>query len=566
MRDVCVLGDVEIMQQGTRGYNTHFQVLYAESFQVFRPEMPQQPFGGRFFGENPVFELEGEISVSEMFFEYFSLAAFEKNFFGLEVTQQFIDVIVVAFGRKELSRRNVEECDSARPVFPEMHAGQKVVFFVVEDIIVDRNAGRDQLGDTSFDQFLGEFRVFELFADGNPFSRANQFGKVSIECVMRESGQFDVLGRSVGPPCEGDTQYLRCGNGIVGKCFIEVPYPEKQYGIGMNGFHLDVLFHQRGFYHLFCHGNSCFDLLTKIVKGKSRKKGLFIFLCLIASCFRRKVNDDESLGLCRFVKSFIGELNRVYERYLPFFHSVFLLVSGFRDCYCLLRFVEAFLFASFQYAGYTPAYRFETEQLGRYFPAGHEACGGYVVVGGKPAGIGYTTLEKEIHRGYDETAVGIEVGQGEEVSGLGNNERGFFPYFAGDGFFGHLVEIGKAAREVESSPCRIFGAPAHENIALFVGNESHDGGFGIDVIYQPAIETTFRLDVVIDESLRSALRAETERFQKRCRAVHCFLLFSSDDFPAGCNIARYCFGSSSISSARSTIGSFLRLSQISPFW
>ena len=145
-----------------------------------------------------------------MFFEYFSLAAFEKNCFGLEVAQQFVDVIVVAFGRKELSRRNVEECDSARPVFPEMHAGQKVVFFVVEDIIVDRNAGRDQLGDTSFDQFLGEFRVFELFADGNPFSRANQFGKVSIECVMRESGQFDVLGRSVGPPCEGDTQYLRC--------------------------------------------------------------------------------------------------------------------------------------------------------------------------------------------------------------------------------------------------------------------------------------------------------------------------------------------------------------------
>lgn len=105
-----------------------FRFCTPNPFRFFVPKCRNSRSVACLFGENPVFEFEGEVPVSEMFFEYFPFAAFEKNFFGLEVTQQFIDVIVVAFGREEFSRRNIEECDSACSVFTEMHAGQKSCF------------------------------------------------------------------------------------------------------------------------------------------------------------------------------------------------------------------------------------------------------------------------------------------------------------------------------------------------------------------------------------------------------------------------------------------------------
>ena len=85
-----------------------------------------------------------------------------------------------------------------------MDAGKEVVFAMVEDIVIDRDARSYQLCDAAFHQFLGQLGVLELFADGDPFPGAYQFGQVGVESVVRESGQFHVLGGSVGTSCESD--------------------------------------------------------------------------------------------------------------------------------------------------------------------------------------------------------------------------------------------------------------------------------------------------------------------------------------------------------------------------
>ena len=134
-----------------------------------------------------------------------------------------------------------------------MHGGKEIVFAVVEDVVVNRHSRRNQLGYTAFHEFLGQFGVFELFANSHSLSGAHKFGQVGVEGVVREPGKLHVLCRSVGTARQGYSQYLGSGNGIVRKCLIKVAHAEQQYRIGMFLFHLEVLLHQRCFYNLFSH-------------------------------------------------------------------------------------------------------------------------------------------------------------------------------------------------------------------------------------------------------------------------------------------------------------------------
>ncbi len=86
--------------------------------------------------------------------------------------------------------------------------------------------------------------------------------------MVGESGEFDVLGRTVGTAGESDTQYFGCRYGVVGECFVEVAYTEKEYRVGMFCFHLGVLLHQRCLDNFFCHGPGsvfiCFCRLWRV--------------------------------------------------------------------------------------------------------------------------------------------------------------------------------------------------------------------------------------------------------------------------------------------------------------
>jgi hypothetical protein len=88
-----MLGDVEIMKNGSRGNDAEWQMVYAESFQIFRLKMFEESVTSGIRCKNPIVELEKEKRRTETFFEFFPTAAFDQNFFRRKIGQEFVDVV-----------------------------------------------------------------------------------------------------------------------------------------------------------------------------------------------------------------------------------------------------------------------------------------------------------------------------------------------------------------------------------------------------------------------------------------------------------------------------------------
>jgi hypothetical protein len=134
-----------------------------------------------------------------------------------------------------------------------VYGTKKIIFLVVEHIIVDGNARRYQFGNAPLDEFFGCFGVFQLIANGNSFACSHQFGQIGIECVMGKSRKLHKLCCAVGTSCERYAQNFGSYDGVIRKSFVKIAYTKQQYGIGMLFFDLDVLLHQRCFYDFFAH-------------------------------------------------------------------------------------------------------------------------------------------------------------------------------------------------------------------------------------------------------------------------------------------------------------------------
>ena len=97
---------------------------------------------------------------------------------------------------------------------------------MVEDIIVNGNTRSHQFGDTALHQLFRQFRIFQLVADSNTFTGTDQFGQIAVERMMRETGHFNRLSRSVRLLRLYDTQYFGSGHGIFAIHFVKVAYTE----------------------------------------------------------------------------------------------------------------------------------------------------------------------------------------------------------------------------------------------------------------------------------------------------------------------------------------------------
>ncbi len=95
--------------------------------------------------------------------------------------QHFVHVARVALRHQELARRNVQQRQAELVVLAEMHRRQVVVAPPVQHVVVERHAGRYQLGDTALDDALGLGGVFELVADGDALARPHQLGQIGIQ-------------------------------------------------------------------------------------------------------------------------------------------------------------------------------------------------------------------------------------------------------------------------------------------------------------------------------------------------------------------------------------------------
>ena len=81
-----------------------------------------------------------------------------------------------------------------------VYSREKIVFAVVEDIVVDGYSRSDKLGDSPFDQLFVAFGVFKLLAYGHTLAGSDQTRQISVQGMVWKSSQFHALGGAVGPP------------------------------------------------------------------------------------------------------------------------------------------------------------------------------------------------------------------------------------------------------------------------------------------------------------------------------------------------------------------------------
>ena len=225
MRDVGMLRLIQIIQDGPRSYDSQFQVLDTETFQVLRFEMFQQAVVGCFQSKHPVVQFENKEPGTESFFKTFAATSLDQDLFRGKIVQQFIHIVDSPLSRQELAGRDIEKCDST-DILTEMDGGKEVVFFMIEDIVIDRDAGSNQFGNAAFHQFFRELRIFQLVADGYALTGTYQFRQITVQCMMRETGHLDRLPRPVRLFRLYDTQYLRSGHSVFTIHFVKVAYTE----------------------------------------------------------------------------------------------------------------------------------------------------------------------------------------------------------------------------------------------------------------------------------------------------------------------------------------------------
>ena len=113
---VRMLRHLQVLQHHPGSHNAALEVVYAESLETLHLEMAQELLRSRALGEAPVVEFEGDVARTEAALELILLAAFVQHLLGHEVAQQLIDILCRALCRHELSRADVEQGQSARPL------------------------------------------------------------------------------------------------------------------------------------------------------------------------------------------------------------------------------------------------------------------------------------------------------------------------------------------------------------------------------------------------------------------------------------------------------------------
>ena len=151
----------------------------------------------------------------------------DKELARCEVGQKAVDIGVVSLGYIELAGRNV---DPRKPqlVALEVEGCEVVVLCVREHALVSDHAWGDDLDDATFDELFGELGVFELFADGDALSGANEFGEVDVESVVGEAREIHFRGRSVRAFGESNAEDAGDLDGVFVKRFVEVAHAEEK--------------------------------------------------------------------------------------------------------------------------------------------------------------------------------------------------------------------------------------------------------------------------------------------------------------------------------------------------
>ena len=112
-------------------------------------------------------------------------------------------------------------------------------------------------------------------------------------------------------------------------------------------------------------------------------------------------------------------------------------------------------------------------------------------------GIIIDMTEEEHIEGVDiHAGIAVDVGDGEEIFHLPDDQSCLFLDFTDDSLLACLAVVDKAAWQVECPFGGILGTTDNQQFALAVQNEGSRGRTGVLIIGEPAVRTVLALDIV----------------------------------------------------------------------
>ena len=112
---------------------------------------------------------------------------------------------------------------------------------MVEKVLLDRRAGRNDLDNVALHDALAGSRLGELLADGDLFAVLEQAGDVGSGRVVGNAAHRLAL-----PVSEGQVQERAGLDGVLEEHLVEVSEPEEEDRVPMPRLDLAVLVHQEG--------------------------------------------------------------------------------------------------------------------------------------------------------------------------------------------------------------------------------------------------------------------------------------------------------------------------------
>ena len=153
---------------------------------------------------------------------------------------------------------------------------------------------------------------------------------------------------------------------------------------------------------------------------------------------------------------------------------------------------------------------FKPEVVHAQFTHGDVAQLGRVVHGAEVPRVGHMATVEHVQRVDGQAGIEVPVGKGKEVFRAGHLHARLLLHLACHALLAGLVHVHKAARQIERTLRRVFGAAAHQQLVFPVQDKGYRGRRRIEIIREAAIGTVFRLGVMLLEMRRPALGAISE--------------------------------------------------------
>ena len=138
---------------------------------------------------------------------------------------------------------------------------------------------------------------------------------------------------------------------------------------------------------------------------------------------------------------------------------------------------------------------------------------GSVIGGTGGAEIGNAREIEKIGGEDVNTAVGVSVGQGEDVAQFARHKAGFFVQFPPGGGFHGLARINEAAGQVKRASRGLARATHGEDLSVVIQNEAGDGGSDVRKVGEVAMRAVQGAARWVLQVGRAATRAVAEGVQ-----------------------------------------------------